>query len=209
VSNNIIDSMWHQHFYEKQLFQVTSWRGVSMLKLPLDVCIYQEILWEVKPRVLVEAGTWVGGSATFFADMATGCRVITIDTVDQVQEIDPRVDYLRGSSLDGWVVAQIGRACLGVAPVMVVLDSDHDADHVFAEMQAYAPMVTQGSYMVVEDSNIGGHPVNSGPPGSGPWAAIERFLQEHPGEFEQDRSREKYGVTFNPGGWLRRIGEKV
>ena len=86
--------------------------------------------------------------------------------------------------------------------VMVILDSDHTRDHVLAELRAYAPIVTPGQYLVVEDSNINGHPVFPGF-GPGPMEALQAFLAET-GEFEVDRSREKFLVTFNPGGYLRK-----
>jgi cephalosporin hydroxylase len=86
--------------------------------------------------------------------------------------------------------------------VLVILDSDHTKDHVLAEMRAYGPLVTKGSYMIVEDTNINGHPVlpDFGP---GPWEAVEEFLQGND-QFTVDRSREKLLMTFNPMGYLRR-----
>ena len=85
---------------------------------------------------------------------------------------------------------------------MVILDSAHTKAHVLAEMRAYAPMVTVGSYLLVEDTNVNGHPVapDFGP---GPMEAVEAFLTETD-EFERDPSREKFLLSFNPGGWLRR-----
>jgi cephalosporin hydroxylase len=86
--------------------------------------------------------------------------------------------------------------------VLVILDSDHTKDHVLAEMRAYGPLVTRGSYLIVEDTNINGHPVlpDFGP---GPWEAVEEFLQGND-QFQVDRSREKLLMTFNPMGYLRR-----
>jgi cephalosporin hydroxylase len=102
------------------------------------------------------------------------------------------------------VVAQVAERAAGAGAVLVLLDSDHRRDHVLAELRAYAPMVTPGSYLVVEDSNINGHPVyeDFGP---GPTEAVQDFLKERD-DFEVDRSREKFLLSFNPGGWLRRVG---
>jgi cephalosporin hydroxylase len=85
----------------------------------------------------------------------------------------------------------------------VILDSDHSQTHVRAELQAYAPMVSLGSYLVVEDTNVNGHPVlpDFGP---GPMEATQEFLISH-NEFVRDPSREKFMMTFNPGGFLRRV----
>ena len=92
----------------------------------------------------------------------------------------------------------------GAGTVLVVLDSDHSRDHVLAEPRAYAPLVTPGSYLVVEDTNINGHPVYEAF-GPGPMEAVQDFLKERD-DFEADRSREKFLLTFNPRGWLRKLG---
>jgi cephalosporin hydroxylase len=86
----------------------------------------------------------------------------------------------------------------------VILDSDHERDHVLNELRLYAPLVSAGSYLIVEDSNVNGHPVVSDF-GPGPAEAVEQFLAETE-EFEVDRSREKFFLTFNPSGYLRKRG---
>ncbi len=85
---------------------------------------------------------------------------------------------------------------------MVILDSDHSRDHVLRELELYSPLVTPGCYLVVEDTNVNGHPV-SPEFGPGPMEAVEAFL-ETTNDFEVDRSREKLLLTFNPSGYLRR-----
>ena len=87
--------------------------------------------------------------------------------------------------------------------MLVVLDSDHTRDHVLKEMHIYGPMVTLGSYIIVEDSNLNGHPVNPAA-GPGPMEAIDAFLEESDG-FVIDATREKYLVSFNPRGYLKRV----
>ena len=89
---------------------------------------------------------------------------------------------------------------------MVVLDSDHRAKHVLAELQAYSPTVSYGSYLVVEDTHMGGVPTAPAF-GPGPLAAVKQFLASEAGrEFVQDKAREALVMTFNPGGWLRKTG---
>ena len=85
---------------------------------------------------------------------------------------------------------------------MVILDSDHSRDHVFAELQAYASLVGPGDYLIVEDTNVNGHPVHPDF-GPGPTEAVDDFLAEND-SFFIDESREKYFMTFNPRGYLRR-----
>jgi cephalosporin hydroxylase len=98
----------------------------------------------------------------------------------------------------------VAERAAGAGRVLVVLDSDHSRDHVLAELRAYAPLVTPGSYLVVEDTNVNGHPVYEAF-GPGPMEAVQDFLKERD-DFEVDRSREKFLLTFNPGGWLRKLG---
>ena len=86
--------------------------------------------------------------------------------------------------------------------VLVILDSDHNMPHVLKEMEIYSEFVTKGSYMIVEDSNVNGHPImpNWGP---GPFEAIQRFLEEN-NSFEVDKNREKFYMSFNPNGYLKK-----
>ena len=96
----------------------------------------------------------------------------------------------------------VRRAAEGAETVLVVLDSDHRKEHVLEELRLYAPLVTPGSYLVVEDTILNGHPV-SPDFGPGPMEAAEEFLRGNP-EFTSDRRREKLYLTFNPKGYLRR-----
>jgi cephalosporin hydroxylase len=108
-----------------------------------------------------------------------------------------------GSSGDPELVGGVFRGRPPGERRLVILDSDHSRAHVLRELELFAPRVPPGGYVVVEDSNANGNPVlpDFGP---GPREAIEEFLAAHP-EFEADRSREKFLMTFNPGGYLRRI----
>lgn len=210
-SQSIIDD-FHRLYYDTGLqrrgtWTSTFWRGVAVEKCPLDLHIYQEIIHEVRPGLIIETGTKHGGSALFLADMCelvgNGC-VVSIDIAPDAELPEhPRLTYALGSSTDPAIVQSVRcwLACDG--PVLVILDSDHGKEHVLAEMRAYAPLVTVGSYLIVEDGNIGGHPVSPGH-GAGPWEAVAEFLAEHP-EFAADREREKLLLTFNPGGYLRRL----
>ena len=185
----------------------TTWLGVPTEKCPLDLWVYQEILHKVRPDIIVETGTRWGGSALFLAsmcDLLGSGRVITID-IDIAEERPghERITYLVGSSTSRAIVNEVHEQVLGAERVVVVLDSDHSMDHVLAELRSYADLVTVGSYMVVEDTNVNGKPVlpHFGP---GPMEAVNRFLDEND-TFAPDRSREKFLLTFNPNGYLRRI----
>jgi cephalosporin hydroxylase len=147
--------------------------------------------------------------------MATICdllgsgRVVTVDTRKAERPSHPRITYLIGSSVDGAVVDRVSAAIKPDQSVMVVLDSDHGEEHVAAELRAYAPLVSEGQYLIVEDTNVNGHPVfpEHGP---GPMEAVQAFLQEPIGQdFEVDHSCERFFLTMNPGGFLKRTaGER-
>jgi cephalosporin hydroxylase len=199
---------FHRLFYAsgKQTWSNTQWLGVAAQKCAFDLWIYQEILHELRPEVIVECGTANGGSALFLAsicDLLGLGEVITVDIVDQPgRPSHDRITYLKGSSTEPETVERVKQLVASRAPVVVILDSDHSRDHVLNELRLYAPLVSAGSYLIVEDSNVNGHPVvpDFGP---GPAEAVTRFLAETD-EFEIDRSREKFFLTFNPSGYLRR-----
>ncbi len=202
---------FHRLFYDRQhsTWGNTRWRGVPIEKCPMDLVTYQEILWETKPDVLVEAGTLMGGSALFFAsimDMLGRGRVITIDIVDRGRPEHPRITYLQGASTDRRIVAAVKALVRPTDRVMVVLDSDHSAANVLEELRTYAPLVAVGQYLVVEDTNVNGHPVlpHFGP---GPHEAITTFFEENR-DFRRDATRERLLLTFNPGGYLKKIGSR-
>jgi cephalosporin hydroxylase len=203
---------FHRLYYghSGRTWRNTRWLDVPLQKCPLDLWVYQELLTEVRPELLIETGTFAGGSALYLAscmDMLGRGRVLTIDIVEREgRPSNERISYVTGSSTDPKIVEAVRREANGASPVMVVLDSDHSRDHVLAELQAYAPLVTEGSYLVVEDTNIHGRPVERAL-GPGPHEALEEFLHDNPG-FERDASREKFFLTFNPGGFLRRHGQE-
>lgn len=187
-------------------WQDTSWLGVKVYKNPLDLWIYQELIHELCPGLIVECGTAAGGSALFFATLCdlAGCgQVLTID-VDPWKDrpSHPRLRYVTGSSTDASTVLAVKNARRDPGAVMVVLDSDHTCQHVLEEMRIYAEIVTPGSYLIVEDGIVNGNPVlpDFGP---GPGEAIAQFLSER-GDFTVDEGREKFLMTFSPRGFLKK-----
>jgi cephalosporin hydroxylase len=169
--------------------------------------LYQEIISELRPALVVETGTYMGGSALFMAtvmDALDSGRVVSIDK-QHVRPLPthPRVEYVLGSSVAPEVVEQVRAAAARAGgPVMAVLDSDHSRDHVLGELEVYADIVTPDSYLIVEDTNINGHPVlrSFGP---GPMEAVETFLAGRH-DFSVDADRERLLLTMNPHGYLRR-----
>jgi cephalosporin hydroxylase len=207
ASRAIIDAFAMLYYRRmQQTWLNTRWLGVSILKNPLDLWVYQEIVHELRPDLIIETGTAHGGSALYLAslcDLVDQGRVITIDieTVERRPE-HQRINYITGSSTDPTVVGPVIHEANASETVMVILDSDHTQAHVLDELRVYAPVVTVGSYLIVEDTNVNGHPVSRSH-GPGPMEAVDEFMAED-SRFEVDATREKFMHTFNPGGYLRR-----
>jgi cephalosporin hydroxylase len=199
---------FHELYYTAvhQTWRNTFWFGTLVEKCPLDLWVYQEIIHECRPELIIETGTMEGGSALYMAsllDLQGQGEVITIDIESKPwRPMHPRVTYITGSSTDPGVVSKIADRVERKRSIMVVLDSDHAMDHVLKELRLYAPFVSPGGFLIVEDTNVNGNPVGSAH-GPGPWEAVEEFL-ERDNSFEVDRSREKFFMTFNPGGYLRK-----
>ena len=215
-ANDELVVAFHDRYYNSEVWRHTYWHSTPVLKCPLDLWIYQELISRIRPELIVECGTWAGGSALFLAhmlDIAGTGRIITIDLLnaDQVREhyrqsapqiasglsirpAHPRISQLLGSSTDPEVVARVVDAARGCERVMVIADSDHSLEHAYNELSAYHRLVTPNSYFIMEDTNI---------PESGPRQAVDRFLNDH-AEFEVDSAQEKFLLTFNPHGYLRR-----
>lgn len=188
-----------------QTWRTCTWLGVPAQKCPLDLFVYQQIVYETRPEAIVETGTAAGGSALFLAslcDLLGRGEVLTVDIADHCQARHPRLTRLIGSSVDPAIVAQVRQWVAG-RPAMILLDADHSRDHVLQELHAYSPLVPVGGYLVVEDSNIHGHPVGW-QYGPGPLEAIQEFLRGRD-DFVVDREREVHLLTFNPGGYLKRV----
>ena len=205
----LVARAFHRHYYRSLVWQDTYWLGVPVWKCPPDMWIYQELLYELRPDVIVETGTQFGGSAYFLASMCALLdhgRVISVDIEQRAgRPQHPRLEYVTGSSTSGDTIAQVTAKLGDARTVIVILDSEHSRDHVLSELSAYADLVTPGSYLIVEDTNINGHPILRGY-GPGPMEAVDEFLGSG-APFTIDASREKFGLSFSPRGFLRRSGE--
>jgi cephalosporin hydroxylase len=194
---------FHRRFYLSDCWRETYWLGVRALKNPLDLWVYQEILHRTRPDTIIETGTYEGGSALYLAsvcDFLGHGQVVSIDIAARAQPEHQRITYIDGGSTEPQTVA---RANLG-GRTMVVLDSDPGTEHVMTELRAYAPLVSPDCYLIVEGDTIVGDEIATEQT-TGPRDAVERFLAETDG-FEVDRECEKFILTFNSGGYLRRVG---
>jgi cephalosporin hydroxylase len=204
---------YSQEWYAKAPFAEEWWRGWPIVKHPNDLHVYAEIIWQTRPTLIVETGTFAGGSALYLADMleiAGGGDVISIDlNVNPELPDDERITFLQGlSSIDKRVLEAVRGLGEG-RKTMVVLDSDHSADHVFRELNAYAPFVSMGCYLIVEDTNRdayrqmfqNGHLDTDL---AGPAEALKRWQPTNKG-FMVDRRRERFLFSQNPGGYLKKV----
>ncbi len=217
-ANPLADPYAKMWWEARTTWPLVRYRRVPCLKCPLDLWVYHELIQELRPALIVETGTAFGGTALYLADQLrlaglTDSRVLTVDLTprdhDSMASVSwdtsgPMLTRILGDCLSDEVVDQVwGAVRQAAGPVLVSLDSDHGAEHVAREMALYAPMVTPGSFLVVEDTNLGGHPVEIGVEDGGPIKAVEAFLVGHP-EFYQDVLCERFVLTMHPGGWLRR-----
>ncbi len=198
-----INAALYQHIHREK--REPTWRGVQIIKMPTDLFLYAEVIQQNKPRWIIETGTKFGGSALWFQDVldtvGEGGRVATIDTDAKVANPDPRITYIAGSSTDKAIVAQV-REMVGGDSVMVVLDSNHHRRHVKWELWHYAPLVTQGQYLVVEDCYSRGSTLYD------PGEARDWFLTRtaEGRKFEQTNLDRRFLAGVCLGGWLRRKG---
>lgn len=202
-----VTNLFHRMYHGSpgRTWMNTKWLGTPLLKCPFDLWIYQELITRVRPDVIVETGTHKGGSALYLAsicDLLDHGRVLTVDIREKEGRPEhPRITYLTGSSTAPEIVDRIKEEAKGT--VMVILDSYHSRDHVLEKLELYGPLVDPGSYVIVEDTNMNGHP--SHPKfGPGPWEAVEAFLGSH-SEFRVDEDCEKFFLTMNPRGYLLRV----
>src|SRR5262245_33149365 len=217
ISDQQVIDRFHELFYNSyETWPSSKWVGVPTLQNPNDVWIHQEIISEVKPDFIIEAGTAAGGSAILWAMILEQVnpkgKVITIDIMDQLDKgvkdrrkfpiWKRRVEFIKGSSTDAKIVAKLAKRVKGHKAV-VILDSDHSKNHVLNELNAYAPLINVGSYLITQDTNVNGHPVykDFGP---GPMEAVQEFLATNK-QFESDLSRERLLFTMHPKGYLKRI----
>ncbi len=195
-----VNAVMYQHIHRES--REPTYRGVRIIKMPTDLALYHQVIWENRPKWIIETGTKFGGSSLYFQDqldmIGEGGKVVTIDINAVVVEKDPRITYITGSSVDRGIVAQV-KEMVGDDSVMVVLDSNHNRKHVKWELYHYGPMVTQGQYLVVEDCYTRSSTLYR------PGEARDWFLTTRAGrQFEQTNLDRQFLVGVCLGGWLRR-----
>ena len=203
---------FHKFYENTRIWENTYWFGIPMWKLPFDAMVIQELIYQIRPENIIETGTGHGGSALFYAgicELLGEGRVITIDVEQKFNPDDisqhewaDRITFLPGCSTNPIVFSDVKKLADGKRNI-VILDSYHSYDHVCKELEIYEELVPVGSYMIVEDTHVSGHPVEW-TYGKGPYEAVECFLSTRD-NWEPQYWCEKYIMTFNPKGYLKRV----
>ena len=208
----VVDRFQQIWYDAKAPWNNNRWMGIQAAQNPMDAWVIQEIIFDTRPDFIVECGAFHGGSAaawaTFLKEANPSGRVISIDIEDRMQKarelpvVKERVEFLVGSSTAPEIVGRV-KERVGEKRAMVILDSLHTEEHVRRELELYSPLVRVGDYLIVQDTNVNGHPVQPGF-GPGPQEAVQAFLASTDA-FAPDRSRERLVLTFSPNGYLRRV----
>lgn len=200
---------WLLYHQKNIVFKQCHWMGVRMLKNPFDAWIYQEIIYEIKPDVIVEIGSCEGGSTLYLAnllDLLGKGLVISID-IDRTRYrvTHNRINTITGDSSSPETIRKVFDLCKGKS-TLVIHDGDHTKENVLKDLKAYSNLVSKNSYFIIEDGIIDLFtPGDSiGDFRDGPLAAIDEFLREN-SNYAIDTERERYILTYNPHGFLKRI----
>jgi cephalosporin hydroxylase len=223
----LISRQWLKVGWNQKYPYTFSWLGRPIIQLPEDMIRAQEVIYRVKPDVIVETGVAHGGSLIFYASLCKVMekgRVIGVDIeirphnrkAIEAHELASFITLVEGSSIEKNVVSRVKSLVKPGETVLVILDSNHTRQHVLAELEAYHEVVSPGSYIVATDGSM--KDLHDVPRGKSEWihdnptaAALEFagrhaefVLEQPPWPFNESELREN--ITHWPGAWLRRIG---
>jgi cephalosporin hydroxylase len=213
---------WFEHVSKFEYSYHFTWMGIPIIQFPQDVMAIQEIIWSVKPDLIIETGVARGGSILFNASMleligGDGLVVgIDIDIREhnrkeiEAHPMFKRVKMIEGSSVSQDVVTQVRTLAKGKKKILVILDSNHTHEHALAEMELYHDLVSIGSYLLVFDTIIEDMPptFSDGKPwnvGDNPKTAVHEFLKTHSNFIIEKEVQNKLLITVAPDGYLKRI----
>jgi cephalosporin hydroxylase len=216
---DMLTNLWIKVAAEHRLMYETNWLGRPIIQFPADVIMIQELLWKVRPDVVIETGVAHGGSLVLSAsvlELIGNGKVIGVDVeirphnraAIEAHPLKSRIELIEGSSTAPETFAIVHGFAAGARRVMVILDSDHTRAHVLREMELYGPLVTPGSYLVAHDGAQAW--VSDIPHGKPEWKldsplqAVHEFLATHK-EFCIDPQCHRLGITSSPDGYLKRL----
>lgn len=219
-NNEVVQKSWqvlNRIFARTRYAMNFKWLGFIVNQMPQDLIVYQEIIFDLKPDLIIETGVAFGGSTIFFASILNMCKlyrskVIGIDnklletTVKNIKThpLGKKIILMEGSSIDDNIVNNVYELAKG-KKVIVCLDSDHTHKHVLAELKAYSPLA---EYIIVNDTGIEDLPatkrVRHWGKGNNPKTAVLEFLKQDD-NFEIDEIESRIVLTSNPSGYLKRV----
>lgn len=202
LRNGFVAAYWRSRGWRR-----TEWLGHQAHNAPTDLLTYQELVHDIRPDWVIETGTRTGGRALYLAgvcDLLDTGRVISVGArEDDELPQHPRITYVPGRAHDDDVVARVAEIAGPDCNGLVILGTRGARRRMHREFEVYAPFVPVGSYVVMEHTVLNGYPVDASF-GPGPFEALRRIMNTR-GDFVADSTREKHGLTFNPGGFLRRV----
>jgi len=215
---DVLSQLWTRSGWQRKFTYELTWMGVPIIQLPEDILMMQELVWRLRPDVIVESGVAHGGALILYASLLEQIgkgRVIGVDVeirkynrlAIQSHPVSDRITLIEGDSTADATVEQVRAHIRPRDKVLVTLDSNHTKEHVLGELARYAPLVTPGSYCVVFDSVM--TMVHDAPNAGQGWAqdnpleAVRDFLAGND-EFEVDHELNRLGVTYCQSGFLRR-----
>ena len=217
----IVADLFTRAGWQNKLSYEVTWLGIPIIQLPEDILMIQELIWKVRPEVIIESGVAHGGALILYASLLQLLgrgRVVGVDIeirkynrlAIESHPMAGRISLIEGSSTDPATFDAVRSHVAAGQRTMVMLDSNHTRDHVRRELELYAPLVTPGSYLVVFDEVM--PMVADAPNGKPTWTednpleAVRDFLGEHP-EFEVDHAYERLATTYCRNGYLRRLDD--
>jgi len=214
----MLSRLWARSALHFAINKKVQWLGIQTQQLPTDLLMIQELIWKIKPKIIIESGTARGGTAVFFAsilELLECGKVLSIDTAAcqiQASPVNHRITLIRGDSNNQKTLQSVKSMISSSDEVMAVFDSDHHYSHVRQELENYASLISPGSYMIACDAifesaydspRLKKHFKNWNFMDDNPARAIRDFLKSHP-EFEIDPYYNRLGITFWQNGFLRK-----
>lgn len=214
----LMAELWTKVGVHMRLMYEPTWMGIPIIQFPSDIVMLQELVWRLRPDVIIETGVAHGGTAILYASIMEVLgkgKVVGVDLeirqynriALQSHALARRIELIQGSSIDPATVDEVRRRITGAHRVMVALDSNHSYEHVMREMELYAPLVSEDAYLVVMDGlqDLIGDLPHAKPEwqADGPLRAIREWLTRYP-QWEADPHYNRMRITCNPSGYLRR-----
>lgn len=214
----LVSELWIKSSFQHRVMYEPTWLGIPIIQFPNDVLMMQELIWKLRPDVIIETGVAHGGGAIFYASMLELLgrgRVIGVDVeirkhnrlAIEGHPLSKRIELVEGSSTDPKIVEQVKKSIPNGDNVLVTLDSNHSYQHVLDELRVYSELVAPGGYLVVMDTAQ--EMLSATPAGKNEWiddnplAAVREFLLKNK-EWEVDNYYTRTHITCNPSGFLRR-----